>query len=166
VSPVINTDDGKGSNMKKKKAPARNPQKLTPYLLYRDVGKALAWFSKAFGFVESGDRFTGEDGTIQHAEMEISKNGEVFMLGCPGPKYKNPGKLGNVTALMYVTVDNVDQHFARAKKAGAKVLGKPEDTFYGDRRYSVLDPEGHQWYFAQHVRDVSAEEMKKAVAKK
>jgi len=150
---------------KKKKAPADNPQKLTPYLLYKDVGKALSWFSKAFGFAECGDKFAGEDGKIQHAQMEISPKGEVFMLGWPGPKYKNPKKLGNVTALMYVTVENVDKHFARAKKAGAKIFKELEDTFYGDRRYGALDPEGHQWYFAQHIRDVPPEEMKKALAK-
>ena len=34
--------------------------------------------------------------------------------------------------------------------------------FYGDRRCGVADPEGHQWFFAQHVRDVSAEEMRRA----
>jgi len=84
----------------KKKAPADNSQKLTPYLLYKDVGKALSWFSKAFGFAECGDQFTGEDGKIQHAAMEISPKGEVFMLGCPGPKYKNPKKLGSATAMM------------------------------------------------------------------
>jgi uncharacterized glyoxalase superfamily protein PhnB len=65
---------------------------------------------------------------------------------------------------MYVTVDNVDQHFARAKKAGAKIFQKLEDTFYGDRRYGAVDTEGHQWYFAQHLRDVTPEEMKKATA--
>jgi uncharacterized glyoxalase superfamily protein PhnB len=97
--------------------------------------------------------------------MKISPKGEVFMLGWPGAKYKNPKKLGNVTALMYVTVDNVDKHFARAKKAGAKIFKKLEDTFYGDRRYGTVDPEGHQWYFAQHIRDVTPEEMKKAAAK-
>jgi PhnB protein len=151
--------------MKKKQKPPPQLQKLTPYLLYKDVGKALDWYKKAFGFLESGDRFMGADGTVQHAAMEITPKGEVFMLGCPGPKYKNPKSLGNVTALMYVTVEDVDKHFARAKKARATILKKPEDTFYGDRRYNTVDPEGHQWYFAQHVRDVSEEEMQKAAAK-
>jgi len=149
----------------KKKTATPNPQRLTPYLLYRDVGKALDWFSKAFGFVESGERFTGTDGTVQHAAMKIPPKDEVFMLGCPGPKYKNPKKLGSATALMYINVDDVDKHFARAKKAGAKIIQKLEDTFYGDRRYGVRDPEGHEWYFAQHIRDVTPEEMKKAAAK-
>ena len=87
------------------------------------------------------------------------------MMGCPGPKYKNPKKLGSATQLLYINIDKVDEHFARAKKAGAKILSKPENTFYGDRRYGAADPEGHQWYFAQHIRDVSPEEMKKAMEK-
>jgi uncharacterized glyoxalase superfamily protein PhnB len=94
--------------------------------------------------------------------MQISKGGEVVMMGCPGPDFKNPRKLGTSTQMLYITVDKVDKHFARAKKAGAKVVKKLEDTFYGDRRYGVEDPEGHQWYFAQHVRDVSEEEMQRA----
>jgi PhnB protein len=137
--------------VKKEKTAEPPTQNLTPYLLYKDVGKALAFHKKAFGFVETGDRFTGEDGVISHAAMKITPNGETFMMGCPGPKYKNPSKLGTATVLMYVTVENVDKHFERARKAGAKVLHKLENTFYGDRRYGVLDPEGHQWYFAQHI---------------
>jgi len=137
-------------------------QKLVPYLLYKDVGKALAFLRKAFGFTEWGDRFSGEDGTIMHAAVQISKGGEILMMGCPGAKFKNPKKLGTATQLLYINVDNVDKHFARARKAGAKIVTKLEDTFYGDRRYGVADPEGHQWYFAQHVRDVSSAEMQKA----
>jgi uncharacterized glyoxalase superfamily protein PhnB len=87
------------------------------------------------------------------------------MMGCPGRKYKNPKKLGSATALLYVHVDDVDSHFKRAKKAKAKILEEPADTFYGDRRYGARDPEGHQWYFAQHVRDVSSEEIQKAAKK-
>ena len=131
-------------------------------MLYKDVGKALKWLQKAFAFKEYGDKFAGKDGTILHAAVQISKGGEVVMMGCPGPKYKNPKKLGVATQMLYITVDNVDKHFARAKKAGAKVVSKLEDTFYGDRRYGAADPEGHQWFFAQHVRDVSPEEMQKA----
>jgi PhnB protein len=151
--------------MKKAKKAEPRSQNVTPYLLYKDVAKALDFHRKAFGFVEEGHRFEGEDGVVSHAAMRISKTGDVFMMGYPGPKYKNPKKLGTATTLMYITVNNVDKHFARAKKAGAKI-GKLEDTFYGDRRYRAIDPEGHEWFFAQHVRDVSDEEMEEALKKR
>jgi uncharacterized glyoxalase superfamily protein PhnB len=54
----------------------------------------------------------------------------------------------------------VDHHFAHAQSVGATILEPPEDQFYGDRRYGAEDPEGHQWYFAQHVRDIEPEEMR------
>jgi uncharacterized glyoxalase superfamily protein PhnB len=84
----------------------------------------------------------------------------VIMMGCPGPEYQNPKRLGHVTQNLYVYVDDVDAHFERAKKAGARILEEPKDQFYGDRRYGAVDPEGHHWYFAQHVRDVAPQDMK------
>ena len=74
------------------------------------------------------------------------------MMGCPGSKYKNPKRLGQATQSLYVNVDNVDKHFQRSKKAGAKILEEPENQFYGHRRYGAEDPEGHQWYFAQEIK--------------
>ena len=137
--------------------PSENMQRITPYLLYEDVAGALDWLAKAFGFRERM-RMPGPDGKIAHAEMELA--GGVVMMGCPGPNYQNPKRLGHVTQNLYVYVDDVDEHFAQAKRAGAKILEEPADQFYGDRRYGAEDLEGHHWYFAQHVRDVAPEDMK------
>jgi uncharacterized glyoxalase superfamily protein PhnB len=131
--------------------------RIAPYLYYQDVAGALAWLSRAFGLKERM-RMPGPDGGIMHAEMELADG--VVMLGRPGPDYRNPKQLGTATQSLYVYVDEVDKHFRRAKEAGAKVIEEPADQFYGDRRYGAEDPEGHVWYFAEHVRDPSPEEMK------
>jgi uncharacterized glyoxalase superfamily protein PhnB len=129
--------------------------RITPYLLYEDVAAALDWLSKAFGFRETL-RFTDDSGTVTHAEMEFQ--GERIFMGHPGPEYKSPKRLGQGTQQVHVYVDDVDEHFARAKDAGAVIIAEPTDQEYGDRRYDAEDLEGHRWSFAQHVRDVSAEE--------
>jgi PhnB protein len=131
--------------------------RITAYLLYHDVPAALDWLTKTFGFKERM-RMKGPDGVVSHAEIELAEG--VLMMGRPDGEYKNPKELGRVTQMLYVYVDQVDQHFERAKKAGAKILKVPEDQFYGDRRYAAEDPEGHHWYFATHVKDVTPEEMK------
>jgi PhnB protein len=136
---------------------SEKPQRITPYLYYEDVAAALDWLSRAFGFSE-GSRMAGADGKVMHAHVTLGE--AVVMMGHPGPDYKNPRRVGHATQSLYVIVDDVDKHFEQAKEAGAKILEEPEDQFYGDRRYGAVDPEGHQWYFAQHVRDVSPEEMK------
>ena len=123
---------------------------ITPYLFYGDVGGALKWLAKAFGFRKCGPVMSRPDGKINHASMKFGDG--LIMMGYPGPKYKNPKQLGHATQNLYVNVDDVDKHFARARKAGAKILEEPTNTFYGHRRYGAEDPEGHQWYFAQEIK--------------
>jgi len=139
-----------------KNPPADTPR-VTPYLYYQDVAAALRFLADAFGFREKL-RMPGSDGKIAHAEMTLGDG--LVMMGCPGADYRNPKRLGQTTQSLYVYVDDVDAHCARAKKAGAKIINEPEDQFYGDRRYGAEDPEGHHWFFATHVRDVAPEDLK------
>lgn len=139
------------------KNPPESMPRITPYLHYEDVAAALDWLARAFGFRERM-RLTHPNGAIAHAEMQ--RDDGVVMMGNPGPQYRNPKRLGEVTQTLYVYVDDVSKHCAHARQAGAKIIEEPADQFYGDRRYAAEDPEGHVWYFAQHVRDVAPEDMK------
>jgi uncharacterized glyoxalase superfamily protein PhnB len=140
--------------------PDKPPEtRITPYLLYEDVDGALEWLARAFGFSEQS-KMPGANGKTMHASMTFADG--VIMMGHPGPDYKNPKRLGHVTQSLYVVVDDVDKHFEQAKEAGAKIIEEPKDQFYGDRRYGAEDLEGHQWFFAQHLRAVSPEETKRS----
>ena len=139
------------------KNPPENTPRVTPYLYYRDVAGALRFLSEAFGFREKL-RMPDKDGDIAHAEMTFADG--LVMMGCPSKDYRNPKGLGQTTQSLYIYVDDVDAHCARAKQAGAKIIDEPADQFYGDRRYGAEDPEGHHWFFATHVRDVAPEDMK------
>jgi PhnB protein len=123
---------------------------ITAYLYYEDVDGALKWLSAAFGFKKFGASMSGPDGKLRHAAMKFGDG--TIMMGYPGPEYKNPKRLGQATQSLYVDADDVDKHFERAKKSGARILEEPKDTFYGARRYGAADPEGHEWYFAQDIR--------------
>ena len=123
---------------------------ITPYLYYEDVGRALKFLAKAFGFRKYGAQARGPDGKINHAAVKL--DGGMIMMGRPAPGYRNPKRLGQATQTLYVNVRGVDKHFQRALKAGAVILEKPTDTGYGHRRYRAADPEGHEWCFAQAIR--------------
>lgn len=133
---------------------AENPPpdfpRITPYLLYGDVDAAVDWLTRVFGFTERM-RLKGPDGRANHAEIQMGDG--VVMMGNPGPDYQNPKRRGGATQLLYVYVEDVDRHFEAARAAGATILREPADQFYGDRTYGAEDPEGHQWSFAQRVRD-------------
>lgn len=127
---------------------------ITPYLLYKDVGAALTFLSKAFGFRKCGRAMMGPDGRPHHAAMKLGD--DVIMMGYPGPAYRNPKSLGHSTQSLYINAANVDRHCERARKAGATIIEEPEDTEYGHRRYGAEDPEGHKWYFAQDIKKRAA----------
>ena len=122
---------------------------ITPYLYYEDVGRALVFLAKAFGFRAFGVRMRGKDRKINHAAMKLGR--APVMMGRPPAGYRNPKRLGQTTQTLYVMVKGVDKHFERARKARATIIEEPTDTEYGHRRYRATDPEGHEWCFAQKI---------------
>ncbi len=137
-------------------------QIIIPALSYDDPNAAVAFLAAAFGF-ETHLLVTDAEGRIQHGE--VSYDGALVMLGPTGwaDWARSPRALeGANTQSVHVMVADVDAHCARARAAGARIVAEPSDQFYGDRTYRVLDCEGHNWSFAQHVRDVPADEMSAA----
>ena len=61
---------------------------ITPYLFYDDVAGSSKFLARAFGFRKYGAEMRGPDGRINHAAMKLGA--DLVMMGCPGPKYKNP----------------------------------------------------------------------------
>jgi uncharacterized glyoxalase superfamily protein PhnB/DNA-binding XRE family transcriptional regulator len=133
-------------------APARPSQhwpRITPVLCYEDSKTAVAWLADAFGF-EVREKITGADGQVLHSELVLGEG--VIMVGhvSSSPRWASPKAVGKVTQFLYVFVEDLDAHYARAKAAGATIATEPE-TSYGQRRYRALDIEGHEWCFAVEI---------------
>jgi PhnB protein len=138
---------------------------ITPRLVVRDGAAAIEFYGRAFGAEELGERFTGPSGEVIHAEIRIGDS--VVMItdeGENGVPAKSPESLGAVSAIMATYWEDVDAAWDRAVNAGAEVLYPLENQFYGERGGRLRDPFGHQWMMAQHVEDVSPEEMKRRAA--
>jgi len=63
---------------------------------------------------------------------------------------------------MWIYLDNVDNAFKRATEAGLQVAMPLGDMFWGDRMGTLVDRWGNQWSLAQHIKDVTPDEMKQA----
>ncbi len=135
-------------------------QQVVPYLFYENGRAAIDFLAKAFGF-ELRLSMPGPGVSVMHAELGLGDS--VVYLGTPAGQ-KPAGKLPQRTAAVLVYVDDVDAHCARARRAGAVIESEPADMFYGDRVYNARDPEGQLWYFHTHLRDVSPEELRAALA--
>jgi uncharacterized glyoxalase superfamily protein PhnB len=128
-------------------------------IIYKDNRAALNWLQNAFGF-EASEVLTAANGDIVHAEM--SHGDGVVMIGSEFADWTaSPASIGGKnTQRVHVRLEGgIDEHCARARRAGAAIAMEPADQFYGDRTYMAVDHEGHHWTFSQPVREVTRKEM-------
>ena len=138
--------------------PPEGTQRVIPYILYADAPAALDFLCQAFSF-EERFRMPMPDGKIGHAEITYRDNVVMLATASAEMGHASPKDLPAFHSMVMCYVDDVDAHYAHAKEAGAKIVTELEDKFYGDRSYAAADPEGHQWCFATHVKDVDFENM-------
>ncbi|HWZ75143.1 MAG TPA: VOC family protein [Candidatus Sulfotelmatobacter sp.] len=135
---------------------------LTPFLTVRNAVRAIEFYKQAFGAQERGVA-KGPDGKVMHAELKIGDS--VIMLSDEYPEFGSlsPQSVGGSPMGLHIYIENVDAAFDRAVKAGAQVEMPVMDQFWGDRYGKLKDPFGHKWSIATHVKDVSADEMKRSM---
>jgi PhnB protein len=121
------------------RSPKTDMPNIFPGLRYRDEHAAMEWLTKAFGFQRHA-LFTDDDGKVVHAEMRLGPG--IVMLGA-APECAEGFNV-------YVYVENVDAHHARARDAGAEIVRPLADTAHGSREYGARDLDGHHWYFGNY----------------
>jgi PhnB protein len=134
---------------------------VTPNIVVRDALKAIEFYRKAFN-AEETVRMPGPDGKIMHAEVRIGDSLIMMADEMPEMGSRGPQAYGGSPVGFYVYVENVDEAWQRALDAGAKSTMPLADMFWGDRAGCVEDPFGHKWWLAQHVADLSPEEIQSA----
>jgi len=134
---------------------------LSPHLTVRDAARAIDFYQKAFGAVVLHS-MKGPDGKVMHASLKLGDS--IFMLNDEFPEFGNlsPLSSGGSGVAIQVYLENVDAAFERATSAGATVKMPLMDQFWGDRYGQITDPFGHTWSLATHIRDMSADEMRRA----
>ena len=136
---------------------------LTPHLVCAGASDAIAFYAKAFGAVELS-RLPGPGGKLMHAALRIGDSHVMLVDEMPEWGALGPKALKGSSVTLHLYVDDVDAAIEKAVAAGAKVTMPVADMFWGDRYGKLEDPFGHQWSLATHKREVSTEEMQKAMA--
>lgn len=132
---------------------------ITPILVFKDAGKAIEFYQRAFG-AEVRFAMPGPDGKgVMHAELRIGTS--IIMMGDENPDQpcKSAETLGSSPVTFYLYLENVDDAFKVAVEAGAKLRMPVEDMFWGDRVGSVQDPFGYSWMLATHTKDLTPQEI-------
>lgn len=132
---------------------------LQAYFTVRDAAKAIQFYCELFGGEEIL-RLTMPDGkTLMHAEVRIGDS--VLMLSEENLEWgnKSPATLGGSPVSVMHYVPAVDDVFAKAVAMGCQPIIPPAEMFWGDRFCKFVDPFGHIWAVATHLKDPTPEEM-------
>ncbi|MEV4540909.1 Uncharacterized conserved protein PhnB, glyoxalase superfamily [Micromonospora echinaurantiaca] len=117
---------------------------IYPIFRYPDASSAIDWLCAAFGFTVHA-RHDAPDGSVAHAELTLD-TGMIMVGELPDPRPRP----GDEDWSVYVAVDDVDAHCARARSAGAEIVREPFDTDYGSRDYTARDLAGNVWSFGTY----------------
>ena len=115
---------------------------VIPVLGYEDVGEAIDWLCRTFGFTE---RWRAGN---HRAQLAVGDGAVAVTKGSGGTQ----------PAEVMVRIKDLNAHHARVKELGAEVLREPADYPYGERQYTVEDPGGYRWTFSQTIADVAPED--------
>ena len=136
---------------------------LTPSLIVSNSAKAIEFYQQAFG-AKKRRMFTMPDGKTMYAEIQIGDSILILTDEVPEMKAFSPlSSGGGTSAGLVLYSEDVDAVFKKAVTAGAKVIMPLEDAFWGDRSGSIIDPFGHRWMISKHIKDMSDEELEKAM---
>ena len=144
--------------MSKVKAIPDGMHSLTAHLVCRDAAAAIDFYGRAFGAIERF-RLPAPNGKIVHACVQIGDSQLFLVDEMPEHGALGPQALKGAPVTIHLQVEDADAAFACAMRAGATVTMPLADMFWGDRYGRVVDPFGHHWSIATHLREVSREEM-------
>jgi uncharacterized glyoxalase superfamily protein PhnB len=141
----------------------RKNNTIAPSLRVKDIQKSLEFYTKTLGFQTSVNS-TRKDGKIAHASvgfdsplLMLSPVEYVRTTQTKEDLAKN--KLG-VGVEFYIALNGsrkLDAFFTEVKSKGVTVINEPKTELWGDRIFTVRDPDGYALTFSEHVNDVTPE---------
>jgi PhnB protein len=135
---------------------------VTPHLVCAGAADAIEFYKRAFN-AEEMMRVPGPDGKLMHGCIKIGDSAVMLVDEYPDCGGLGPTALKGSPVIIHLFVDDVDAFTARAVEAGAKITMPITNMFWGDRYGQLEDPFGHRWSVATHLRDMSPEEIQRAI---
>ena len=141
----------------------RKNNAIAPSIRVKDMQKSLDFYTKTLGF-QTTDKLARKNGSIAHATVGFDS--PLLMLS-PVEYVRTPqtkedlakNRLG-IGVEFYIGMNGskkLDQFFTEVKAKGVTVINEPKNEFWGDRTFTVRDPDGYALTFSEHVNDVTPE---------
>jgi uncharacterized glyoxalase superfamily protein PhnB len=126
---------------------------LWPTLTVRDVDASLTFYADKLGF-KSDLRLQDERGKTFLGSVEVGDTVIMFESADPkGPSEANRGHRSGVTlTICFPEAHDIDAFYAELRTKGVPIACEIDDRFWGNRDFTVRDPDGYHLVIARPVR--------------
>jgi PhnB protein len=122
---------------------AKNPPKLSPYVVARDARGLIRFIEEGIGGHLTSE-VADSQGKVGHAEVRIADG--LLMLG------EAPSGRDSFPAMLHLYVEDSDAAYRKALAAGAVSVREPGESGDGLRRGGVRDSWGNEWWFSSPAK--------------
>jgi uncharacterized glyoxalase superfamily protein PhnB len=147
------------------------PRKTTaipPGIRVKNIEKSLDFYTKTLGF-QASEKVTSKEGKIAHAIVGLDAN-MLMLAPVENTRAAQPhedlskDKLGIGVEFSFGMNGSkkLDQFFTEVKAKGVTVVHEPKTEFWGDRIFTVTDPDGYVLTFTEHANDVAPDALNTA----
>lgn len=128
---------------------------VMPILAVENVEASSAFYTDKLGFTQQF-AMPGDDGTAMFAMVSFGPGVNFGLSKQPGLENKGVGSV----LMVYIPDDmDIDAYYADVKARGTAIDREIADEYWGDRTFSVKDPDGFYISLCKTVRQMSADDV-------
>jgi len=134
-----------------------------PSLRVKNIQKSLDFYTNDLGF-RTSNKVVRNDGKIAH--VSVGFDSPLLMLSpveyvrTQTTKDDLANNKPGIGVEFYIGMNGtrkLDEFFTQLKVRGITIVNEPKTEFWGDRIFTVRDPDGYALTFSEHVNDVTPE---------
>ena len=132
---------------------------IIPVLSVADVDASIKFYTERLGF-DQKFALPGPDGKTSFASLNL---GEAHIMVGTDSDVQGVGK--GVQLMTYIPdgVD-IDEYYAQTRARGTEIAEDLKTAYWGDRCFTVHDPDGYVITLSKTVQDVPMEEIEAVVS--
>lgn len=125
---------------------------IMPILSVSSLEATRDFYTGNLGFTEKFS-MKGPDGKIMHLEIEFG--GAMIMFGhdCPDTARQTQLHPKGLGINLYIEAPRIDALYREAVGGAWKIIAPLQDQFWGDRTFTIVDPDGYHLTFFKHVKE-------------
>jgi PhnB protein len=133
---------------------------IFPVLAVKNLDASVKFYTEKLGF-KLDFNFAGPDGKNAYASISLPGNNSLMLSAIDSLDHRGQG----VVLMLYLADDkDLDTYYKEVQVKGVSIAQPIKDEYWGDRVFSVTDPDGYYLSFAKTIQQMSNDELAKVVA--